>query len=470
MADTPSNDKYIRTFAKDAALLQGQPLPSSPVSNGSGVVTEETRESNRDAVLERLKSRAAKDPVSEGQLLPDTLPTPVAIPENKDAPAQIPTSAESVPKTEKPSEAWKPGDLPTYAPQTPIPNVYREAVPEITTLPNVEPVIQAPRPEPVPVPKPVVDEGPSPLHTYSSDFSDRIDTNKASTFSVLAAQSDAQAAPVREEKEEKASPSRKTILVVASSVLLLIIAGGISYAAYRYVAIKTFVPFVQTVPSLVFADERVPLTGEGSSLQNALVSSLSNTLPNGKVRVFYLTEASSTPARGAFTVTLPGGRLIGALQLTAPDILLRNIAPESTIGAVGAGGDTRVFFILRVLSYERTFAGMLSWEATMADSLSLFYPSYPVPPPPPPTIVTTTKIVKGKRVTATTTVETPVPPYVAPRFIDEIASNHNVRALKDMDGKTILLYGYTEKDTLIIARDEAAFAELINRLSATKQQ
>lgn len=469
MADSPSNDKYIRTFAKDAALLQGKPIPASPSTEQSPVVTGDTKESGRDAVLERLRSRAAKDPVTEGQLLPNTLPTPVAIPEIKDAPVQIPEQERPV-EVEKKSDGWKPGELPTYAPQTPIPNVYREAVPEVTSLPNIEPVIRTPAPEVLPVPKPVVPEGPSPLHTYSSDFSDRIDTNKASTFSVLAAQSDSETTPVNKMDEKKDSPSRRNILIIASGFLLLIIAGGASYAAYRYVAQKTYVPFIQTVPSLIFADERVPLSSEGRELQNALVSSLSTPLPSGKVRIFYLTQASSTPARGAFTVTLPGGALLGALQLPAPDILLRNIAPESTIGAVSAGTETRAFFILRVLSYERTFAGMLSWEPTMAESLAIFYPSYELPPPPPPTIATTTIIVKGKRVVATTTTQASVRTYTAPRFVDEIASNHNVRALKDMNGKTILLYGYKEKDTLLITRDEAAFAELINRLSATKQQ
>ena len=258
--------------------------------------------------------------------------------------------------------------------------------------------------------------------------------------------------------------------VTLPRVSALVLAGAGAYGAYRYVGQKNFVPVIETVPSLVFADEREALVGEGGGLQSAMLSSLATPLADGKVRVFYLTEASSSPARGAFTITLPGGRLLGALQLNAPDILLRNVGNESTVGAVHAGAETRVFFILRVLSYERTFAGMLSWEPIMADQLSSFYPSYPAPELPPPTIATTTRMVKGKLLVSTTTVSTVAPAYVAPRFVDEVASNYNVRSLKDMYGHTILLYGYKNKDTLIIARDESAFAELINRLSATKQQ
>lgn len=459
MSDSPTDDKYIRTFAKDMARQQGKPAPESTTQSGPPVALE----TDRTAVLERLRARAAQDPVTEGQLLPDTLPTPVAAPLERDAPIE-----EMVPMPPKKEEAWKAGDLPTYAPQAPIANVYREPLPETTALPNIEPVIQAPVVLEVAVPIASVEEGSSPLHTYSSDFSDRIDSNRSSTFSVLAAQSDAMTGPVS--TTQKKFDSKKPLYMAIGGVLLLILAGAGSYGAYRYVAQKSTVMLIETVSSLVFADERVELTGEGASLQNAMVASLTQPLGANKVRVFYMTSSSSTPARGTFTSILPGGVLLGSLQLRAPDILLRNVGPESTVGAVHAGNETRVFFILRVLSYERTFAGMLGWEQSIKEELALFYPEYPSAALPAPTIVTTTKIVKGKRVVATTTVEATAPEYVPPHFIDEVASNHNVRALKDMAGRTILLYGYKDKDTLIIARDEAAFAELINRLSATKQQ
>ncbi len=460
MSDSPTDDKYIRTFAKDMALQQGKPLPESSTVQGA----TDPVEADRAAVLERLRERAQKDPVKEGQLLPETLPTPVAIPEQKDVPVE-PVVATPPPKE---TTAWKEGDLPTYAPQAPIPNVYREPVPEATPLPNIEPVLRTPEVPEVKTPTPIIDEGSSPLHTYSSDFSDRIDSNQSSTFSVLAAQSDAMTGPIT--KTEKKTESRKPLYMAVGGVVLLLLATGGSYAAYRYVAQKSTVALTDTVSSLIFADERVELTGEGIALQNAMVASLNQPLADNNVRVFYMTTSSTTPGKGTFTSILPGGVLLGSLQLQAPDILLRNVGPESTVGAVHAGAETRVFFILRVLSYERTFAGMLGWEQTMKEQLSLFYPEYAQAPLPAPTVATTTKIVKGKRVIATTTVEAVAPVYVPPHFVDEVASNHNVRALKDMSGRTILLYGYKDKDTLIIARDEAAFAELINRLSATKQQ
>jgi hypothetical protein len=85
---------------------------------------------------------------------------------------------------------------------------------------------------------------------------------------------------------------------------------------------------------------------------------------------------------------------------------------------------------------------MLGWETDMPEDLALLYPAYPEAP------------------------QTPGSGQVA-RFVDETVANHDVRALKDSAGRTILLYGYRDKQTLIIARDEAAFTALLVRLGAS---
>jgi hypothetical protein len=335
----------------------------------------------------------------------------------------------------------------------------------------------APQPEPAFVPPPLPlspipqlvpkNEGPSPLHTYTSDFADRIDTKEASAFSVLAAQADSGA---KAPEAIRAPRSRRGLMVTIAGVVLMLVGGIGAFAAYRYVTSHSVVSTAPSVPSLIFADDRQALTGEGPQLLTALAAAADSPLPQGQVRVVYLTQASTTADKKTIMIPLAGGQLFGALQLSAPDILLRNIAPESTLGIVHAGPETRAFFILKVLSYERTFAGMLQWEGQMQSSLAMLYPTYAAPMAPTPTIATTTKVVNGKKVVATTTAASAPIATIAPHFIDEVASNHDVRALKDGQGRTILLYGYQDKETLIIARDEAAFAQLLNRLTATKQQ
>jgi hypothetical protein len=53
-------------------------------------------------------------------------------------------------------------------------------------------------------------------------------------------------------------------------------------------------------------------------------------------------------------------------------------------------------------------------------------------------------------------------------FVDAVIDNHDVRVLKDEQGRQLMLYGYRDKETLIIARSEKAFSELLARLSSTR--
>jgi hypothetical protein len=87
---------------------------------------------------------------------------------------------------------------------------------------------------------------------------------------------------------------------------------------------------------------------------------------------------------------------------------------------------------------------MLGWEPTMATDLALLYPS------------------------ASPTTSTGAAPQIiaVPRFIDSTVANHDVRVLKDSANQTILIYGYRDKETLIIAKNESAFTALLVRLSA----
>ncbi len=229
------------------------------------------------------------------------------------------------------------------------------------------------------------------------------------------------------------------------------------YFAFAFVTGHPPVIIAPSVPSLIFADEHAELKGTSYDLQKGLVDLASRSLPSGGVAVAYITY-STTTAKGD-TVTLPaeGGALISAMGLPAPQILLRNVDAASTVGVVHAGEETRPFFLLRVASFERTFAGMLDWEPSMAADLLLFYPPYPAE-------------VQEPVGTSTGPVLRTEESIFSVSFVDEVVDNHDVRVLRDASGRSVLLYGYRDKQTLIIARDEAAFSELLKRLASTRAQ
>jgi hypothetical protein len=290
---------------------------------------------------------------------------------------------------------------------------------------------------------------PSPLHTYTSDFSERIDDQRASTFTVLAAQQD------RGTRVAAPKKKRAIVPVVFATVLIVLGAGGL-FAAYRFIGLQDRGQETLGVPSLILADEKMEI--KGPDYRQSLADAARQPLVEGNILVTYVTAASTTPL-GLQAAPQPGGALIRLLNLGAPDILLRNVDLSSTVGIVSSGGQTHPFFILRVNSFERTFAGMLGWESRMLADLDPLYPSIDVPSPEP--------LVTG---TSTTAIATP-PPSLAPQgFMDDVVANRDVRALRDGLGRTLLIYGYSDKQTLIIARDEAAFTTLVARLTASRTE
>lgn len=332
----------------------------------------------------------------------------------------------------------------TTAPAVAEPAI-RTAAPDFEMIP--EPVLPIPQvskePLPPPAPAPVpVPETPSPIHTYSSDFADHIDTSGGTTFSVLAAQSDAGQTP-------KEKPSKRSFAPLLAGAAMLIIGIGAVVGAYIFTR-PGAIPIVASVPSLIPFDESVEVKGTGQELMQAISDVAQGGSVQGNVVVTYVTLATTTGSG----IPQPGGQLIQRMGLQAPSILLRNIDDSSTVGFVRAGSESRPFMILKVSSYERTFAGMLAWEPTMASDLATFYPAYSSALPVSSTTASSTA-------SSTPQIQMPAPTA----FADAVVANYDVRVLRDSSGRSLMLYGYWGKDTLIIARDEAAFTELVSRLA-----
>ncbi len=420
-------------------------------STGSAGAHEE----NREAILTRLRAKLAHrgkeqgGTEAEGRIIEETiLPKPMHAAEPQPAaPVKEPfwKPAAPAPKSSAPKAAPAPVAEPKQAATPAAAPTYREPIPAFEPLPTFVPQTPLPKAPPAPPPAPApVAQGPSPLHTYSSDFADRIDRQNSSTFSVLAAQSDAP------RTSQPVSKPRRTLVPLLAGGAMLIIGIGAVIGAYAFMTERQEVPIVAGVPSLIRYDESVEVQGTGTALMNAIADVAAGGSVSGNVIVTYVTtDANGTPTG----IPQPGGVLIRALSLPAPSILLRNIEESSTVGVIDAGGEARPFFILKVSSYERTFAGMLAWEATLQNDLSNFYPEYSAFP---------------QEIASSTASSSPSLSYAQRNtFTDAVVANHDVRILRDAAGRFLFLYGYVNKDILVIARDEAAFTALASRISAS---
>jgi hypothetical protein len=419
---------------KEEPIVHNEPTPAiSPLPDPVPV------DSEREAILARLKARVASHistPIEEPVV--QTPPVFVAPPVSVPIPAPI-----STPKV------FEPVPIPR-----PIP-VQATAVP-------------APTPTP---PKEATSE---PLHTYKSDFADHLQEQGGSAFSVIAAEKDA---PRSQPARRKSTLAPRIAIILGAFVFILAGVGAI-YEAYLFMNKTAPVPLLSTPTTLIVADSSVALSGTGQSLLDALAQEATQPLALDHIVNTYVTVATTT-SQGQIEEQGTGGALISELNLPAPDILLRNIDPSSMVGIVNAGGETRPFFILRVTSYERTFSGMLTWEPTMYSDLAELYPKYPAPTVSATALITPASAATstGSAVTHATSTQIFIPPSTvdqtqpATQFTDEIVANHAARVLTDLSGRTLLIYGYADKQTLIIARNEAAFTFLLSRLqSSTSNQ
>lgn len=280
-----------------------------------------------------------------------------------------------------------------------------------------------------------------PLETYEGDFLDRVKETRASTATVLAAEQDLAPRIPRQAPPERFS--RGDILYgIAGGILIL--AGGVgAYVAYtRYLAASAPIVLAPAAEAPIFVDEREGVSGAGLALLQAMEQSVKRPLAGGAVRLLYLEGATTTS-------------VFSALRLPSPGALSRNIvAAGSMAGVVNvpstsleAGGAQSPFFILSVASFGDTFAGMLAWETTMPRDLNSLFPPY-------------------LSATATSTAATTTPAA----FRDEVIANHDARVYRDTASRSVLLYGYWNQTTLVIARDPAAFIEILGRLATSRSQ
>jgi hypothetical protein len=269
----------------------------------------------------------------------------------------------------------------------------------------------------------------------------------ASTVTVLATEQDA---GLQSTDTEEVAPTRNILgrWYIFAGVSLLLLGGAGIYATYsRYLINVTPVVVAPKYTAPIFVESVEQVQGSGSALMQAVAQEVQKPIGNNTVRQL-VSSATSTNANNIFF----------SLGIPVPGILLRNINSEGNMAGVVNNSDRQSpFFILSVDLYSATFSGMLAWEPAMQHDLQALFPILPDPVAATP-IATTT-------VASTTPLSSP-----KPIFHDEVVSNHDVRILRDTSGRSVLVYGYWNPTTLVIARDTTAFGEILNRLATSHAQ
>lgn len=369
-------------------------------------------------------------------------------------------------------EIVKNGGTPDLMPLNESKSSPAERLVAASPVPPASSPVNEPIPDPQPIPQPIeipsTREEPTPIKTYAGDFSDRMKDTQASTATVLAAEQDA--APSIPYQSKPRSAFGGFLLIFAGAILFFASGFGAYFVYSRFAVTIDPIISASLVSTPIFVDEREQVSGTGAVLLSAIRQSINRPLAPDTVRLIYSANATSTD-----------NSIFSALQIPAPNILLRNInALGSMAGILKIGGDQSPFFILSVFSYNDTFSGMLSWEPLMPRDLAQLFPSYEeatsIISAATSTLATTTTAIASTTApkivskSATTTTATSSAQTSSVGFHDEVVSNHDVRVYRDVEDRIVFLYGYWDQMTLIIARNPTAFVEIVRRLASSRVQ
>lgn len=293
-----------------------------------------------------------------------------------------------------------------------------------------------------------------PLRTYQSDVEEVLKKENVSLSKIALAEEVKRAAPalftVQAPKPKvlrvNTAPAnaaqsvnwkRLGVLLLSGTGLGLLIWGAFNFATR---------PRAQKPETSPVTIEEEPKTPPGAV---ALQSSFSKTATIKALRERIKSAGLPLNGLATFAVTLNGfpidaGELFALLRANAEGELVRALGVPVTFGAHNFKGN-QLFIVFPVLSFDHAFDGMLAFEKTLLLAIGPLFG------------------IEEKAVVApsgTTTAELLEKKIV---WKDVIIKNKDARAAFTRDGSIAFLYGFRDKQTLILTTNDETFKLLLNR-------
>ena len=450
MGDAKSSISHMEVFQEKVAPRVTAPIARQDVIQKAAQSGVRAPEDDHRTVVETLKTKQQDAPsVPDKPFVIKEAPkeeTPSWThvveeekpePEQKEQSTQKATSepaTDVTPEKPKPTPPVAPAPAPIEIPQPkPLPEVapkVEEKIEEPEPQQVIEPVTQTQTSEPTLLqPEERVEAEPEPIpEPIPTPLPQTVDLPKVTEQP----QKPVAPTPPREPGRFRALFMRAAIVLV----ILVAIGGGVGAGVYM---IRTFIPQnptpATTAPSIVQSDTQIPLPL--SSTRNEFLSSLEDiTMQVGPgITHIYPTTAEGVPATSS--------EILAVLSLRAPGSFTRSIGEYVTLGAV-ATPERRPFIVLITNSFDVGFAGMIAWEQYMSSDLAPFFG---------PTVTQT--FDPSARTSGSTR---------AAYFVDAIIQNRSVRILYDQFGEESIVYGFADRNTIIITSSSQAFATVLARM------
>lgn len=280
-------------------------------------------------------------------------------------------------------------------------------------------------------PEPKIENQPiRALRTYQGDVEQALSKNKSSAITVMVAEQKR-----REERPDLAPPKistevkNRTFFALGSVLLVLgiLVVGGV----YYYIKSTGETPIEQPNKSLViFSKETNLVTTSGREQYVQKINSEKNAFKLTTNSILYLKVVDGSGN------TVNSEDFLKILANKIPSDLARSFDKEFMLG-IYSFDTNEPFIILKTSDYPSSFAGMLKWEKEMVRDIGDVF-----------------SINENLRDVA---------------FIDEELKNKDLRILKDTDNKTVLVYSFIDKNTLIITSNENIFTAVLGKYIISQQ-
>lgn len=284
------------------------------------------------------------------------------------------------------------------------------------------------------------------LRTYQGDVEETIKGKKESVVSIVVAEKESKKEPPNLLPEKKGMGVFVTrgILPLLGIILFVSGVGALVIIYYKMSSNNAPIEVALNSSLIQYTDKKsVDLDATklpvGISAREIITKNLSSELskynkPAGSV--LYLQFLYNK-------VELSSEDFFRNVAVSAPPALTRAFGQKYMAGVYSF--DTNgIFLISSVDDYGNAYTGMLKWENSIAEDL--------------PPLFKTSELSSVSFSVASGT----------PIFKDDAFNNQDVRILRNSSGETVLVYGFADKNTLIITSDEKIYQAIVNKYRNNK--
>jgi len=268
------------------------------------------------------------------------------------------------------------------------------------------------------------EEKSSPLkqiRTFQGDVAEALQRQNESLVSIQ--QQEASRRSILATPLETGVGKKKFYLLLGTMLLLALGATSVWYTYFEYKN-ETAVPVLETPKNRFFSVDNEEKVSVASSSRLDFLTTISSSQTN----------VGENETRH-FVLNITTAEFFKILDTRAPGSLLRALDQHFMLGAFGKS----TFLVIKLISFENTFAGMLTWERDMARDIGPLF--------------TTASLLRD-------TVSPPV-------FIDITDRNKDVRLL-EVGGENVLMYSFFDNNMLIITDNIDTLRILVERLTRAK--